>query len=162
MVMGQTSSNGSMKNVRLNNYYDTVIILLNGAGVLQTELGGVDVSNIGIVLSDYLKKKGQSKPSIIEQYFDVEKLSGKTPVYFVFTQDKVKTITTTEFLQELDGSDKLLFKIDNESIIEDIGSLESFNLDEIDKIQMINDFTLTKWDTGEKDVFTLFVITTKR
>ena len=94
---------------------------------------------------------------MIRQYLGEQRDRG---VLFIFTKDKVQTISKNKLEKCIKNKEsKVIFKINNLPLT---NSLVELDQHQIDKIQMATDFKLTKWDTGKEEVFTLFVIKTKR
>jgi len=150
-------------NIILNSGgHSNALIYLNGS-IFEKELYDINPDTIGVIFaegdSSYVSRTYGSSPdtSLIRQYFGEQRDRG---VLFIFTKDKVQTISKNKLEKCIkDKECKVIFKINNAPLT---NSRVELDPNQIDKIQMVKDFKLTKWDTGEEDVFTLFVIKTKR
>lgn len=149
-------------NIILNSGgHSNTLIYLNGS-IFEKELYDLNPDTIGVIFgegdSSYVSRTYGNSPdtSLIHQYFGEQRNRG---VLFIFTKDKVQTVSKKKLLQCIkDERCKVVFKVNNAPLTNNSIELDP---NQIVKIQMVKDFKLTKWDTGDEDVFTLFVIKTK-
>ncbi|HTO16282.1 MAG TPA: hypothetical protein VLZ83_10945 [Edaphocola sp.] len=150
-------------NIILNSGgHSNVLIYLN-CSIFEKELYDIDPDTIGAIFaegdSSYVSRTYGDSPdtSLIRQYFGEQRDRG---VLFIFTKDKIQPLPPKKLRQYIkDERCKVVFKVDNSPLTNNRIELDP---NQIDKIQMVKDFKLTKWDTGDEDVFILFVIKTKR
>jgi|GEM_PF-1387215 hypothetical protein len=141
------------------------LIYLNGL-IFDKELYDINPDTIGVIFAEgdgsYVSRTYGNNPdtSLIHYYLGEKRDRG---VLFVFTKDKVQTISKNKLEKCIKGKEcKVIFKINNAPLTNSRVEFDQLDLSKIDKIQKVKDFELTKWDTGEEYVFTLFVIKSKK
>lgn len=145
-------------------FEESPIVFYNGQ-IIDIEKYLDSVLSIGIVLHNNIyKSNSNEQESILTKYIDVNKSKQSIlPVFFIFSENRVTIIDTDRFEYFIKNkSSLLLFQINDGNFSQNIDELYQLDPNQIDKIQMVKDFRLKKWDTGEEDIFTLFVIETKK
>lgn len=162
LVNAQQNKNAN-NNIILNSGGNSNALIYLNSSIFEKELYDINPDTIGAVFvegdSSYVNRTYGSNPdtSLIRQYLGEQRDRG---VLFIFTKDKVQTISKNKLEKCIKNKEsKVIFKINNLPLT---NSLVELDQHQIDKIQMATDFKLTKWDTGKEEVFTLFVIKTKR
>ncbi|HTO16689.1 MAG TPA: hypothetical protein VLZ83_13030 [Edaphocola sp.] len=134
------------------------IIFINNK-LYNGKVSKINPNKIGVIFgegdSSYVIRTFGNGPdtSLIRQYFGEQRNRG---VLFIFTKDKVKIVSKKKLLQCFkDERYKVIFKVNNAPLVNNPAELD---LDKIDKIQIVKEFKLERWDTKEEDEFILFVI----
>lgn len=160
--MNAQGDKSASENIILNSGgQSNALIYLNGL-IYEKKLYDLNPDRVGVIFgegdSSYVSRTYGNSPdtSLIWQYFGEQRNRG---ILFVFTKDKVQTLSKRNFLQYIkDKKCKAIFKVNNSPLMSQYTEL---NLKKIYRIRMVKHFKLTKWDTGNQDVFTLFVIEAK-
>lgn len=145
-------------------FEESPIVFYNGQ-IIDIEESLDSALSIGIVLHNNIyKSNSNEQESILTKYIDVNKSKQSIiPVFFIFSEDRVTIIDADRFWYFTENkSSVILFQINDGNFSQKIDELYQLDPNQIDKIQMVKDFKLTRWDTGEKDAFTLFLIKTKK
>jgi hypothetical protein len=97
-----------------------------------------------------------NKPRIVNKYFGQRRDNS----IFFFTKDKIKEINKHQLYEYLKSNHKLLFKIGDEPLIDDIRALKHKKLD-LGYIRMITNFSMKEFESDKVDTFTLFILEKK-
>lgn len=152
-------------NIILNSgRHANALIYLNGS-IFENKLYNLNPDTIGTIFaegdSSYVSRTYGNglDTSLIRQYFGERRNRG---VLFVFTKDRVQILSKRKLRQYIkDIKGKVLFKINNAPLTNSSIEFNRLDLKQIVEIQIVKDFKLAKWYTGEEDVFTVFVMKTK-
>lgn len=144
-------------------FEESPIVFYNGQ-IIDIEEYLDSALSIGIVLHNNIyKSNANEQENILTKYIDVNKSKQSIlPVFFIFSEERITFIDADSIGYFIENKTSvLLFQINEGNFSKNIDELNQLDPNQIDKIQMIKDFKLTRWDTGEEEAFTLLVINTK-